>query len=73
MHSGTREIAREPGGYSQYFDVAAYELWENKKPALAYGSAGFLFAYEGDPPVGYQHIYGRYWMPETVYLPITYR
>lgn len=63
----------KPGGSSQTFEVASFAFWKNEMPALAFGGPGFLFAYEGAPPIGYRHIYGRFWSPETVYLPLVMR
>jgi hypothetical protein len=52
-------------------------------PAVAAGNPGYLIVYEELAPPGalvqsatltsYQHIYGRMWWPETVYLPLVLR
>ena len=66
----------EPGVTPYYFEVASAAFWNNKAPAVATDSPGYLIVYEGDStgdPTVYQHIYGRMWWPEAVYLPLILR
>ena len=73
-----------PAGSSAYtylFDVINWTFYECKNPAVAADIPGYLIVYEELVPPGslaesanlttYQHIYGRMWWPEAVYLPLT--
>jgi len=57
------------------FSVAAVTFWNNREPAVAADIPGYLVVYEGRAadPTQYQHIYGRMWWPEAVYLPLIMR
>lgn len=60
----------------QTFEVAAWPWWDCMTPAVAADIPGYLIAYEGDStsdPLIKQHIYGRMWWPEAVYLPLILR
>lgn len=68
------------GVYTYVFDVANWLFYECTSPAVAADNPGYLIVYEELPPPGglaqsatltnYQHIYGRMWWPEAVYLPL---
>ena len=54
------------------FEVSAHAFWDSKKPAVAADIPGYLMVYEGVaiPFAGAtQHIYGRMYWPESLYLP----
>ena len=55
--------------------VAAVTFWNNRYLAVAADIPGYLIVYEGRAadPTQYQHIYGRMWWPEAVYLPLIIR
>jgi hypothetical protein len=58
-------------GVSTYlFDVANWTFVEAKAPAVAADIPGYLIVYEEVNPPAKQHIYGRMWWPEVVYLPL---
>jgi hypothetical protein len=73
------------GAYTYLFDVANWLFYECTNPAVAADSPGYLIVYEELPPPGalvqsqsatltnYQHIYGRMWWPEAMYLPLVLR
>jgi hypothetical protein len=69
--------ARWGSGLTSYiFEVAAWTWWDCMTPAVAAGAPGYLIAYEGDStsdPTVKQHIYGRMWRPEAIYLPLVLR
>lgn len=52
------------------FDVANWTFVEARAPAVAAGIPGYLIVYEEINPPAKQHIYGRMWWPEVVYLPL---
>ncbi|HSJ53850.1 MAG TPA: hypothetical protein VLC52_08875 [Anaerolineae bacterium] len=59
-----------------YFQVAAAAWWDHASPAVAATGARYLFAYEADSqgdPTQFRHIYGRYWTPNVVFLPMVLR
>jgi hypothetical protein len=59
-----------------YGSFASAAFWENESPAVAAGKPGFLAVYEGDAqgdPTVYRHIYGRRWVPYSMFLPIAVR
>jgi len=67
---------------SYFFDVCNWVFYECKNPAVAAGIPGYLIVYEELPPsprsastnlTAYQHIYGRTWAPEAVFLPLVVR
>jgi hypothetical protein len=61
---------------SYIFEAAAWTWWDCLAPAVAADIPGYLIAYEGDStgdPTVKQHIYGRMWWPEAVYLPLILR
>jgi len=68
---------------SYVFDVGNALFWEYKSPVVAAGSGNYLFAYELKKPPAiapdqaslttYQHIYGRTWWPEAIFLPLVVR
>jgi hypothetical protein len=61
-------------GVSTYlFDVANWTFVEAKNPAVAADIPGYLIVYEEVNPPAKQHIYGRMWWPEAVYLPLMLR
>jgi hypothetical protein len=66
--------ARWGSGLASYiFEVAAWTWWDCMTPAVAADIPGYLIAYEGDStsdPTVKQHIYGRMWWPEAMYLPL---
>jgi hypothetical protein len=80
---GYRWGSGSPGVYSYLFDVGNAVFWEYKSPVVAAGQASYLIAYElKKPPAAapdqaslatYQHIYGRIWWPEPVFLPLVMR
>jgi hypothetical protein len=57
------------------FPVAAVTFWNNREPAVAADIPGYLIVYEGRAadPTQRQHIYGRMWWPQAVYLPVILR
>jgi hypothetical protein len=63
------------------FDVANWAFYECKYPAVAASRPGYLIVYEELAPgpraaanlTAYQHIYGRTWVPEAVFLPLVTR
>jgi hypothetical protein len=61
-------------GVSTYlFEVANYAFWSNQAPAVAADIPGYLVVYQGDTTTTDQHIYGRLWWPEAIYLPMIRR
>ncbi|MBU0495853.1 MAG: hypothetical protein KKA73_25075 [Chloroflexi bacterium] len=66
--------------YTYLFDVINWTFYECRNPAVAADIPGYLIVYEELPPPGalsdsanlttYQHIYGRMWWPEALYLPL---
>ena len=68
------------GVYTYFFDVINWLFYECRNPAVAADIPGYLIVYEELVPPGpladsanlttYQHIYGRMWWPEAVYLPL---
>jgi hypothetical protein len=61
------------GVYTYLFDVANWTFVEAKAPAVAADIPGYLIVYEEVNPPAKQHIYGRMWWPEVVYLPLVLR
>jgi hypothetical protein len=71
------------GVQTYVFDVINWLFYECTNPAVAADIPGYLIVYEELAPPGiladstnlttYQHIYGRMWWPETVYLPLVLR
>ncbi len=59
------------------FEVSAYAFWDSKKPAVAADIPGYLMVYEGvstgGGPATAQHIYGRMYWPESLFLPMLRR
>jgi len=54
------------------FEVSGFAFWDSTKPAVAADIPGYPMAYEGlatSLPGVVQHIYGRMYWPESVYLP----
>jgi hypothetical protein len=59
-------------GTTYYGEIAAAAFWNNESPAVAAGRPSFFIVYEGDAtgdPTVYRHIYGRRFVPNTVFLP----
>jgi hypothetical protein len=61
------------GVYTYLFDVANWTFVEAKAPAVAADIPGYLIVYEEVNPPAKQHIYGRIWRPEVVFLPLVLR
>ena len=64
------------GSTAVYLEVATAAFWDHESPAVAWGQVGSLIVYEGDSqgdPGVHRHIYGRIWMPNSVYLPLVVR
>jgi len=61
------------GVYTYLFDIANWAFVEAKAPAVAADIPGYLIVYEEVNPPAKQHIYGRMWWPEVVYLPVILR
>ncbi len=61
------------GVYTYFFDVANWTFIECTSPAVAADIPGYLIVYEEINPPAKQHIYGRMWWPEVVYLPLVVR
>jgi hypothetical protein len=70
------------GVYTYLFDVVNWTFYECRNPAVAADIPGYLIVYEELVPPGsqaapltttYQHIYGRMWWPETLWLPLVGR
>jgi hypothetical protein len=68
--------------YTYLFDVINWVFYECKNPAVAAGTPSYLIVYEELAPspraastglTAYQHIYGRRWTPEAVFLPLVVR
>jgi len=69
--------------YTYLFVVINWTFYECQNPAVAADIPGYLIVYEELVPSGsladsahlttYQHIYGRMWWPEVVYLPLVCR
>ena len=60
----------------EVFEVAAAAFWDHESPAVAWGQVASLIVYEGDSqgdPTVHRHIYGRRWVPNTVFLPLVIR
>jgi hypothetical protein len=63
-------------GPMHYGDFASAAFWDNQNPVVAAGAPGFFVVYEGDAqgdPTVYQHIYGRRWVPNAIFLPLVVR
>lgn len=57
-------------------EVCSFDSWDCTMPAVRFGNAGYLTAYQGDStanPLIKQHIYGRMYSPEAVFLPLVRR
>jgi len=71
------------GVYTYAFDVINWLFYECRNPAIAADIPGYLIVYEELPPMrslsdsanltSYQHIYGRMWWPEALYIPLVLR
>jgi hypothetical protein len=58
------------------FEVSPGLYFKNTNPAVAASPDGYFMAYEGDStsdPTVYQHIYGRAWVLNSIYLPLIKR
>jgi hypothetical protein len=58
------------------FEVSPGVFWNNTNPVVASAPNGYFIAYEGissSVPHVYQYIYGRAWVPNSVYLPLIIR
>ena len=68
------DVGSRPNIYDD-FQIALAAFWNNRYPVVACDIPGYFIAYEGRAadPTDRQHIYGRMWWPETVYLPLTLR
>lgn len=55
------------------FEVSAFAFWDSTMPAVAADIPGYLMVYEGvstgGGPATAQHIYGRMYWPESLFLP----
>lgn len=58
------------GVITQFFEVVNWAFYESTKPAVAADIPGYLIVYEQRPPVGYQHIFGRMFWPQALFLPL---
>ena len=61
------------GVYTYLFDVGNWTFVECTSPAVAADIPGYLIVYEEVNPPAKQHIYGRMWWPEVVFLPLVLR
>jgi hypothetical protein len=68
------DVGSSPNVYDD-FQIAFAASWNNRYPVVACDIPGYFIAYEGRAadPTDRQHIYGRVWWPEAVYLPLTLR
>ncbi|HSJ57982.1 MAG TPA: hypothetical protein VLC95_12420 [Anaerolineae bacterium] len=66
----------QDGVQYDYFQVAAAAWWDHAAPAVVAAGGHYLVAYEadaqGDPTV-LRHIYGRFWAPHGLFLPVVAR
>ena len=63
-------------GWEFYGDISAVAFWNSESPVVAAGKPSFFVAYEGDAqgdPTVFRHIYGRRWVPDGTFLPLTVR
>ena len=68
----TAWVGRKSHVLYESFPLGDAEMWEDETPLVAFGDPGALIVY-ADSRGGHRHIYGRLWLPYTVFLPLIVR